>query len=205
MIMRGRSRVEALVLATVVVLGVATASCTASDARTSPTLTPLPSAASTTSASPSSVTPSASSSVPLAKAGPPPKTPFTKQGAEVFVRSYYLTANQALNTGRTAVLRRYTRAGCECRSQIALIDRVAKKREHFEGDGYKLQALTVAKPIGNAAVATVTFSLRSMPLVDQSGHRVDKLTDVKRQTDQLFLRYLQGRWFVERVFFGGPQ
>jgi hypothetical protein len=64
--------------------------------------------------------------------------------------------------------------------------------------------VNVAALTGNSTVASITFSLRSMPLVDASGHRVDKLTDIRRQTDQLVLRYLRDRWYVERVFFGRP-
>src|SRR5689334_4228431 len=96
MIARGRPRARALVLAAAVgvvglVAGAGLVGCTGSDAGSSPTLTPLPSSMLTSTADPSSATPSPSASLPAAKAGPPPRTPFTKQGAEVFVRSYYLT------------------------------------------------------------------------------------------------------------------
>src|SRR3954451_9027050 len=106
MITRGRPWAWALGMGAVAL--VALAGCTASDASTSPTLTPLPTAPSTRSALPTpSPTPSVTPSLAVAKAGPPPKTPFTKQGAETFVRSYYLTANQALHQGRASYLARY--------------------------------------------------------------------------------------------------
>lgn len=180
------------------------AGCSADASHASPTLGPLRSSAPTSSpATPTS--PGASTSPALViKAGPPPKTPFTRDGAEQFVRAYYLTATQALLTAKTDDLRRYTRAGCECRHQIALIDQVASKGEHFIGRGYQLRQLHVQSPLGNATVARVTFALRAMPLVDARGRKVDQLTDVAQQTDELFLRYLNQRWYVERVFFGRP-
>ena len=170
------------------------------------TLTPLPSASSVPSSAPASTSPSAApSKAPVVRAGPPPKTPFTRAGAELFVRDYYATASEALRTGDARDLQNYVRAGCECAYQVQLLKRIHRKHEHFSGHGYVLHKVILKRMAGNAAVMRVSFSLRSMPLLDRTGRRVDRLTDVRLQTDELLLRYLSRHWAVERVFFGRPR
>jgi hypothetical protein len=205
MITRGRPRVGAWVLAAAVVLGVATSSCTASDAGTSPTLTPLPSTTLTTTASPTtSSTPSASPSLLVAKAGPPPKTPFTKQGAEIFASSYYLTANQAMATGKVADLTAYSLPSCPCRRFAREIADFARKGEHIEARGYRLKRVASSALLGNVVPVAVTFSLDNLRVYDSQGRLVDGTTPIRSKTNTLLLFRRGDRWTIERII-GGPQ
>jgi hypothetical protein len=181
-----------------VIAVLALAGCSGTNDEASPT---LPSVTASHSSVPS--TPDATTSPPqVVRAGPPPKTPFTKKGAELFVRDYYATTSDALRTADATDLRHYIRRGCECSYQVSLLDKLHKRHQHFVGRGYVLHRVRILDKVGNSAVVAVTFSLRRMPLVDRDGDRVDQLTDTRLQTDQLVLRYLAQRWFVERVFFG---
>jgi hypothetical protein len=183
-----------------VIAALALSGCSGTNEEASPTLTPVTSSTATSAAPATTTAPPTQ----VVRAGPPPKTPFTKQGAELFIRDYYATSTRALLTARTADLVQYIRTQCTCRSEVATLRAFAEKHEHFVGHGFVVKSVRTVTLAGNAAVVAAIYSLRAMPLVDSSGRHVDRLTDVKRQKDQMLLRYINGRWAIERIFYGRP-
>jgi hypothetical protein len=178
------------------------AACSGSNDVAAPTLTPLP------STSTSVITPSASPSISpslVAKAGPPPKTPFTKEGAELFVRAYYATASRALVSGMTTDLRQYEGDACQCLGLADWIDGFHAKGEHFKGMGYQIHQIEQRESAGNSAVVAATWSMAHMPFVNRSGRQVDRSTAVHRQTDLLILYYVGRDWKIGKIIAGPPR
>jgi hypothetical protein len=138
------------------------------------------------------------------------EAPFTKQGAEVFVRSYYLTLNAVIaafpGTGEAwslaHALSLYGVKGCECRYTQAFFVKHVHAGDRFIGEGYRIVSMRTVSAAGDSAVVTSTFSLSRVVTRNVAGRVVDVQDRIDRETDTFVVTHAGGSWRMTRQLIG---